>query len=190
MITLIVGLGNVGRKYQKARHNLGFEVIDTVIKNSKTVTLPEEAVYESFRLKSEDREIIMAKPTTMMNGSGRAVRQLLEKTGLNPGQMLVIVDDFNIPLGTTRLRKSGSAGGHNGLDSIINELQTERFPRLRLGIGPLSEKAEIVDFVLEKFTRSERKIVDKMIEIAAEAVIFAAGHRFEETISKYNYNPV
>jgi PTH1 family peptidyl-tRNA hydrolase len=132
---------------------------------------------------------MLAKPTTMMNGSGGAVVTLLDKFDLRPSQMLVVVDDFNIPLGALRLRKGGSDGGHNGLESIIQALGTDDFPRLRLGVGPVPPGEEIVDFVLGKFAKTEEKTVKKMIEMAAEAVIFAAGHRFDETMSKYNFNP-
>lgn len=190
MISLVVGLGNIGNRYQKTRHNLGFDVIDQVLKESKTSKHVSFEDYDSFELEFGVGELILAKPTTMMNGSGYAVKHMLGKFSLDPSELLVISDDFNIPLGAIRFRQEGSAGGHNGLESVISELQTESFPRLRLGIGPLPEDRDVIDFVLEEFTSEQRKKVDKMIEIAAEAVIFAAGHRFEETMSKYNYNPV
>ncbi|HEX2897224.1 MAG TPA: aminoacyl-tRNA hydrolase [candidate division Zixibacteria bacterium] len=190
MISLIVGLGNIGKRYISTRHNLGFEVVDLAIKTTKAKPLPSEFFYKSFGTTIENEKIDFAKPTTMMNGSGGAVIALLEKLELSPSEMLVVVDDFNIPLGSIRLRANGSDGGHNGLESIIMALGTEDFPRLRLGIGPVPDGEEVVDFVLGKFSKSEEKIAKKMIEMAAEAVIFAAGHRFEETMSKYNYNPV
>jgi len=190
MISLFLGLGNIGKKYIATRHNLGFEVVDLAIKKTKAKPLPSEFFYQSFGAIIEDNKIVFAKPTTMMNGSGGAVIAILEKLELTPSEMLVVVDDFNIPLGSIRLRPNGSDGGHNGLESIITALGTEDFPRLRQGIGPLPEGEEVVDFVLGKFTKSEGKIAKKTIEMAAEAVIFAAGHRLEETMSKYNYNPV
>lgn len=190
MTSLIVGLGNIGKRYENTRHNLGFNVVDAVIKKVKPSSKTGEPDYELFTIKIGNRKITLAKPTTMMNGSGTAVNDILYKLDIEPREMLVIIDDFNIPLGSIRFRPDGSAGGHNGLDSIITELQTENFPRLRLGIGPVPEGNEEADFVLEEFSQPEQKKVDKMIGIAAEAVIFAAGHRFEETMSKYNYNPV
>ena len=150
----------------------------------------EDFFYHSFECKIDDRKIIFAKPTTMMNGSGGAVVALLNNLGLPPSEMLVVVDDFNVPLGTIRFRQDGSDGGHNGLESIIAAIQSDNFPRLRLGIGPVSKGEETVDFVLGKFSKSEEKIAKKMIDIAVEAVIFATGHRFDETMLKYNYNPV
>ncbi len=178
------------------------------IKKTKSKPRPSEFFYQSFGATIEENKIVFAKPTTMMNGSGGAVIAILEKLELSPSEMLVVVDDFNIPLGSIRLRPNGSDGGHNGLESIITALGTEDFPRLRLGIGPVRAATsvdkltdptascgrpmdeEVVDFVLGKFSKSEEKIAKKMIEMAAEAVIFATGHRFEETMSKYNYNPV
>lgn len=209
MTSLIFGLGNIGKNYISTRHNLGFEVVELAIKRTKAKPLPSEPFYQSFGANIEEERVIFAKPTTMMNGSGGAVIALLDNLDLTPSEMLVVVDDFNIPLGTLRLRPNGSDGGHNGLESIITALGTEDFPRLRLGIGPVHAETSVerlsdptvrcsadgrpenvVDFVLGKFTKSERKIAKKMIEMAAEAVIFAAGHRFEETMSKYNFNPV
>ncbi len=190
MTSLILGLGNIGSRYKGTRHNLGFEVIDLTVKKTKAKSLPEDFFYHSFESIIGDRKIIYAKPTTMMNGSGGAAAALMDNFDLSPSEMLVVVDDFNISVGTVRFRPNGSDGGHNGLESIIAAIETEEFPRLRLGIGPVPERADAVEFVLEKFTKSEQKIVNKIIEIAAAAVIFAAGHRFDETMSKYNYNPV
>ena len=190
MISLFVGLGNIGKKYIATRHNLGFDVVDLAIKTTKAKPLPSEFFYQSFGATIEGKKIVFAKPTTMMNGSGGAILALLEKLELSPSEMLVVVDDFNLPLGTIRLRPNGSDGGHNGLESIIMALGSENFPRMRLGIGPVPDGEEVVDFVLGKFAKSEEKTVKKMIEMAAKAVIFAAGHRFDETMSKYNYNPV
>jgi len=190
MLSLIVGLGNIGKRFQKTRHNVGFDVVDTIIKNFRPIAKSTEVDSETYTIKSNDNEIVLAKPTTMMNGSGGAVLALLDNLNLSPSEMLVVSDDFNIPLGAIRIRTGGSDGGHNGLESIIEALDTEEFPRLRLGIGPVPEKDEIVDFVLGKFTKTEAKTAKKVIELSAEAVIFAAGHRLEETMSKYNYNPV
>ncbi|MGH8016527.1 MAG: aminoacyl-tRNA hydrolase [Candidatus Zixiibacteriota bacterium] len=215
MISLIVGLGNIGKKYIGTRHNLGFEVVDLAIKNSQAKPLKSEFFYQAFGTKIDDRKVVLAKPTTMMNGCGGAVIDLLDNFDLTPSEMLVVVDDFNIPLGALRLRPNGSDGGHNGLESIIDAIQSEDVPRLRLGIGQVRAKTsadqltdptascgrpdpselerrqiDVVDFVLGKFKKSEEKIAKKMIDMAAEAVIFAAGHRFDETMSKYNHNPV
>jgi len=132
MISLIIGLGNIGSRYKGTRHNLGFEVVDLAVKRIGAKSLPEDFFYHSFECRIDDRKIFFVKPTTMMNGSGGSVVVLLDKFNLSPSEMLVVVDDFNIPLGTIRFRPNGSDGGHNGLESIIAAIQTETFPRLRL----------------------------------------------------------
>ena len=164
------------------------------------------------------RQIVLAKPRTYMNLSGLAAARLLEEHELTPLQMLVIVDDFAIPLGTVRIRGKGSAGGHNGLTSIVEEIGTQMFPRMRLGIGkldsrlrgndkigegndirgavseqipanPVDNEQDIVDFVLSPFDSEERPVVDSMIRHATDAVLFAIAHRLDETMSRYNVNP-
>ena len=115
--------------------------------------------------------------------------ELVAEFGIQPSDMLVVVDDFNLPLGAVRIRPRGSDGGHNGLISLIEELGTTDFPRIRLGIGPATTDDEVIDFVLGKFSSEERKQVDEMIVRAADAVLFALEHRLEETMSKYNFNP-
>jgi len=188
MISLVLGLGNIGRRYEKTRHNVGFEVLDLVYEKLGARRQPPTSDYDWAKKKLNQQMIILAWPKTYMNLSGLAARALLQVNHLEPEEMLVVVDDFNLPLGRLRFRPAGSEGGHNGLESIIEELQTERFPRLRLGIGPVTGNLDAVDFVLEKFTSEESEPVKKMIALAAEAVIFALHNRFEEAMSKYN-NP-
>jgi len=124
-----------------------------------------------------------------MNRSGDAAGALLNHYELDASRMLVVVDDIYLPLGRIRIRAAGSDGGHNGLESIIEQLGTEEFPRLRLGIGPLPEDADQVDFVLGEFEQNELTIVEKMIATASEAVMFCLEHDFEEAMSRYNQNP-
>ncbi|MFZ5980047.1 MAG: aminoacyl-tRNA hydrolase [Candidatus Zixiibacteriota bacterium] len=188
MISLVIGLGNVGRRYENTRHNLGFEVLDLVRKELKAGKKVKTATCYRSEKKLGERNIILAWPTTYMNLSGRAAFYLLETYQRPTSEMLVVVDDFNLPLGRVRFRRNGSDGGHNGLASLIEELDTSNFPRFRLGIGPVPENESSVDFVLEKFSPSEEKTAKKMIAIAAEAVIFALHNRLEEAMSKYN-NP-
>lgn len=135
MISLIIGLGNIGRKYAATRHNLGFMVIDRLIERAHAAVQPRVDEYDWATFEVEGRPIILAKPRTYMNLSGLAAARLLEEHSLTPDQMLVIVDDFAIPLGAVRIRGKGSSGGHNGLTSIAEETGTQSFPRMRLGIG-------------------------------------------------------
>ena len=186
MISQVIGLGNIGKRYENTRHNLGFEVLHLVRDRLDAELKPETATFFRAEKTLGDRNIILAWPTTYMNRSGRAAKALLQENDCPPSEMLVVVDDFNLPLGRIRFRREGSDGGHNGLASLIEELGTENFPRLRLGIGPVPENESPVDFVLERFSSKEAKMAKKMIAIAAEAVIFAIHNRFEEAMSKYN----
>jgi PTH1 family peptidyl-tRNA hydrolase len=231
MLTLILGLGNIGKKYEHTRHNLGFEVVDRVVEKLGAKRQRARAHYEWWKAEIEPaegedeerllrsrgardtrnddlsdgrtndgthsklwatghpREIVLAKPTTFMNCSGEAAGELIERLGITPAEMLVIVDDFNLPLGAVRFRQNGSDGGHNGLVSVIESVGTQAFPRLRLGVGAPSQKGEVVDYVLSRFGKAEKPIVEKMLAIAAEGVIFAVQHRLELAMSKFNSNP-
>ena len=204
MISLLLGLGNIGRKYVGTRHNLGFELLDRVAaklgleerRRSELFDWGEVVVRPSTSLgtadgevERESRRLVLAWPRTYVNCSGDAAVKLLEDNNIMPSDMLVLVDDFNLPLGAVRFRAGGSDGGHNGLASIIELLGTEEFPRLRMGIGPVDKSTDIVDYVLSKFTAPERKAADAMLDRAVEAVLFAIDHRLEEAMSKYNYNP-
>ena len=189
MLSIILGLGNIGKKYEHTRHNLGFEVVDRVVEKLGAKHQRERAHYEWWKGTVEDREIILAKPTTFMNCSGDAAVDLIERLGITPAEVLVIVDDFNLPLGGIRFRPNGSDGGHNGLASIIESIGTQEFPRLRLGIGAPTDKAAVIDYVLTRFSRPEKPVVEKMLADAAEGVIFAVQHRLELAMSKFNRNP-
>ena len=128
MIKAIIGLGNIGEKYQGSRHNVGFEVIFLLGQELKS-SMPAELKYSTIsKADYQDSPIYLVKPATMMNGSGYSAGEILDSYDLKPDNLLIIVDDFNLPLGTIRFRAEGSAGGHNGLESIIEELQDRRFP--------------------------------------------------------------
>ncbi len=189
MYLTVLGLGNIGGEYEKTRHNIGFEVLKLIARQLGASAQPSEVEYDWATKTRKDGQLILACPRTYMNRSGLAAHALLQANDLDPAQMLVVVDDFNLPLGRLRFRKSGSDGGHNGLASIIEELETENFLRLRVGIGPTPDNVSTVDFVLGEFRADERKAVDEMVALAAEAVVFAIDHRLDEAMSKYNVNP-
>lgn len=194
VFSLVVGLGNVGAEYIGTRHNLGFEVVGRVAQALKARRLPSRPSFEAAETSLTDSEgvssrLILAVPTTYMNRSGLAVLELLEELALTPREMLVVVDDVDLPLGALRIRPSGSDGGHNGLYSIIEQLQTEDFPRLRLGIGRPPVDQDTADYVLSRFRPEEANEVERMVAFAAEAVIFAATHRLEEAMLQFNRNP-
>ncbi len=189
MISLVLGLGNIGERYAGTRHNVGFRVVEKVRQELKLSFQPPTEAYDWAVQERSERQIILAWPKTYMNHSGLAAHALLQDTDLQPSRMLTVVDDFNLPLGRIRIRQDGSDGGHKGLVSIIEVLETEDFPRLRLGIGPTPDNMDTVDFVLSRFERQEVEPAQKMIDTAAEAVLFVIDHRLEEAMSNYNVNP-
>lgn len=188
-IRLVLGLGNVGRRYENSRHNLGFKVVQRLLREYRLELEPTTELYDWAVRRISGAKIIFAMPKTYMNLSGRAARVLLQEYQLEPSQMLVVVDDYNLPLGKLRLRKSGSDGGHNGLLSIIEELGTGDYPRLRLGVGPVPEETGSVDFVLGDFGKEEIEQADRMIMRASEAVALSLEGSLDEAMTKYNVNP-
>ena len=189
MISLLLGLGNVGKTYQHTRHNVGFDILEQFATDYQIKSTESCDEYYKAEIEVEKKPIILALPTQFMNNSGYAATALLHRYSLTPQEMLVVVDDFNIPLGSLRIRKSGSDGGHNGLASIIEQLETDQFPRLRFGIGPLAEDSSVIDFVLGKFEKEEQELVQKMISLASDATKCILTEGLEEAIKKYNKNP-
>ena len=189
MLSLVLGLGNAGGEYQGTRHNIGFEALDLVARKLGVQAQPETREYCWAVRQSGVGRLILAWPRLLMNRSGLAAQVLLQRYDVRPSAMLVVVDDFNLPLGRLRFRSSGADGGHNGLASIIELLQTEGFPRLRLGIGPPPDNVDRIEYVLRGFDQEEREAKDKMIAVAAEAVLFALDHRLDEATTRYNVNP-
>jgi len=187
---VIMGLGNPGTKYENNRHNFGFMVIDHIAKARRLHFRSGGKSYlwcqDFVSLDGNNTAICLSKPLTYMNKSGMAARQLLEHFSLSPEKMLVVYDDIDLPLGRIRLRKNGSPGGHNGIKSITEYLQTQDFPRLRLGIGPQGDGVPAEDFVLEDFTRAEQKIVDKVLDISVEIVMGYLSSDFDSIMNKYN----
>src|SRR5262245_37278085 len=146
---LIVGLGNPGPKYRQTLHNVGFEVLDALAARHKVSfdAAPAEALLAKVRGLGDDT-VLLAKPLTFMNLSGRAVQDLRHYFKIEPDDLLVVTDDVNLPAGQLRARRGGSAGGHNGLKSIIGSLGTDQFPRLRVGVGRGDPRRDLADRVL------------------------------------------
>lgn len=169
MKKIVVGLGNPGSRYEKTRHNIGWMVLDRLadrIGASGRAKARDGAA--SMRGRLDDGELILVKPTTYMNLSGQAVRKVLARERVPMGDVLVVVDDMALPLGRLRMRERGSAGGHNGLRSIIEEMDSQDFARLRVGIGAPSQGA--VEHVLGDFAHAEQRHVDIVLDAAADAV--------------------
>ncbi len=184
---LIVGMGNPGRQYANTRHNVGFMVIDQLaeILDIKTGTMKFRSVIGEGFVYGE--KVVLAKPQTYMNLSGEAVLDMIQWYKAVPEDLMVILDDMDLPLGKLRLRKKGGAGGHNGLKSIIHLIQSEEFPRLRIGIGrPENKNIEPVDHVLGKFTVEEARIMDEAIKKAAGAVMSVLEKGVEKAMNEVN----
>ena len=167
---MIVGLGNPGSEYRSTPHNLGFLAIDRLASQENIrVTRPEEKSLVG-RGEIEGRPVVLTKPLSFMNLSGGPVKALLNRYDVEPGDALVIFDDLALPWGALRLRLQGSAGGHNGVASVIDRLGTTEFPRLRLGIDPGRPLGNSRDFVLSPFGKEQKKQLDDFLERAAQAV--------------------
>ena len=166
---LVVGLGNPGRRYAGTRHNVGFEIADAIAANHRVEWQVAPRGIEALTGKWREAGVIVAKPLTSMNASGPAVVALLQFFKIEPADLLVVVDDINLELGRLRARASGSAGGHNGLKSIIEALATTDFARVRVGVGRGDASRDLADHVLAKFESPERAAVADAIGRAAEA---------------------
>jgi PTH1 family peptidyl-tRNA hydrolase len=189
---LIVGLGNPGSKYDRTRHNVGFEVIDCLAKRWN-ISLGSEKRFKGDwgqGLGPKGLKLTLLKPTTFMNKSGESVRLVLDWYKWLPQTALVIYDDMDLPVGKIRLRQSGSAGGHNGMRSLIACLGTQEFPRLRLGIdSPKSNRvveSDTISYVLGRFAPPEQKIIDEVTELSADAVETSIKLGFEIAMNRYN----
>lgn len=170
---LFVGLGNIGQEYAHTRHNIGFDIIDFFVNKKEALwTVDRLAMTTFFTIKG--KKIIAIKPSTYMNLSGKAVKYYKEKENIELNNIVIIVDDLNIALGATKLKLSGSSGGHNGLKSIEECLQTKEYPRLRCGIGSNYPKGKQVDFVLGKWNIEEQETVSTMKIQATEALQYIA----------------
>lgn len=183
---LIVGLGNPGRRYRGTRHNVGWEVIARLAGRAAIRVNEDEGFAEVGRGTIGGRRVLLARPFTYMNVSGEAVRDLRRRHRLRPEDILVVVDDIDLPLGRLRLRAGGSAGGHNGLRSVIEALGTTEFPRLRVGIGRPPEGTDPAEFVLTRFTSEEAPVAQASIERAADAVELAITEGLTAAMNRFN----
>jgi len=168
-VKLIVGLGNPGSKYTYTRHNIGFIVIDHFAESNGVLFMPGKGDWYECSLTVNDEEVFLLKPVTFMNNSGSAVKEFCNIHNINPEDVLAIYDDFQLPIGTVRVRKKGSNGGHNGISDIIYQMNTEEIPRMRIGIGNnnVLQKDDFIDFVLSDFTKDE---INDFIKIMPDLV--------------------
>lgn len=187
---LIIGLGNPGKTYEQTHHNIGFMFIDSVATSFK-VTFKEEKRFKcylgEFNVNGEKHYLM--KPLTYMNLSGDAVGSFVSYYKIDPKDLLVIYDDMDLPLNTRRIRKSGSAGGHNGMKSVIKVLGTQDFLRLRIGIGRSKQdntNEEVIDYVLSKFSKKELDILSETLSLAPNIVLDLINHGADYIMNHYN----
>ncbi|HNP99915.1 MAG TPA: aminoacyl-tRNA hydrolase [Bacteroidia bacterium] len=190
---LIVGLGNIGEEYSFTRHNIGFEVADALAADlAKEETLSPGKLFRSDRLahvcesKFKGKQLIILKPTTYMNLSGKAVNYWMQAEKIPLENIFVITDDLALPFGTLRLKKKGSDGGHNGLTDIIETLNTSNFARLRFGIGNNFQKGRQVEFVLQRWSEDEAKALVERIEKCIQIVKSFVSIGVDRTMSDFN----
>ncbi len=183
---LIVGLGNPGGEYERTRHNCGFFVIDELARRASREVRTPECQALTTKAKLGGQESLLVKPQTFMNLSGVAVAALMKKHEIKADSILIMSDDVALPLGQLRLRREGSAGGQNGLKSVIKEIGTQQFARLRLGIAPDHPIRNLSDFVLGEFSKNERVTLNETILKAADAVEVLLQNGIAEAMSKYN----
>jgi len=183
---MIAGLGNPGYEYQQTPHNLGFMAVDLLGRECGGELAHREAQALTASARLEGQEVLLAKPQTYMNLSGMAVARLLEKYGLEVGDLIVLVDDAALPLGSLRIRPRGSAGGHNGLKSIIGALGSNDFVRVRMGAGPEQPIGDMVSYVLGRFRRSDLATVSEMLSQACEAVHVILREGSQKAMNRFN----
>ena len=181
---LIVGLGNPGKQYEQTRHNIGFDVIDYMA-NKYNIDVNREKFKgicgEGF---IENKKVILLKPLTYMNLSGESIRELANFYKLEDDEIIVVYDDISLDIGRLRIREKGSAGGHNGIKSIIQNLGGDKFPRVKVGVG--QPKDNLVNHVLGKFSKEDREHIEKVIPVVSDAIVEIVKNDAKESMNKFN----
>ena len=184
---LIVGLGNPGDKYQGTRHNVGFDVIDALARQ-EGLKLTDQKLRADFTIwRVGDEKVLLVKPYTFMNLSGEAVLPLMSYYNISPDELVVVYDDLDLEPGKLRLRQSGSAGGHNGVKSIIEMLGTQDFKRVKIGIGRPQYGRKVVDHVLQRFDTDDRALIEQKIDQTTDLLrAWTKGETFVQLMNQYN----
>lgn len=182
---LIVGLGNIGFKYEKTRHNIGFRIIDS-LSSEKNITLEESKLGQLGILDYAGKKMFLLKPSTLMNLSGKSVRYWMKKKNIEITNILILTDDLNLDFGNIKLKRKGSDGGHNGLKDIENCLKTPNYPRLRFGIGDKKSTSDKVKFVLGNFSKDEEQKICKFLKICNEIIFSYVRNGIDNTMNIYN----
>ncbi|MBK8041581.1 MAG: aminoacyl-tRNA hydrolase [Haliscomenobacter sp.] len=182
---LLAGLGNIGAEYENTRHNIGFLVLD-LLANASEASFSTDHLGAICRIRHKGRTLVLLKPSTYMNRSGKAVQYWLQKEKIPKENLLVVLDDLNLPLGKIRLRGKGSDGGHNGLKDIDQATGGNDYARLRIGIGSEFPKGRQVDYVLGKWTEEERQQLPELLALAADMAKSFSAIGLERTMNQFN----
>lgn len=180
---LIVGLGNPGPRYANTRHNVGFKVVEQL---AEELNAGFRAGKGEYLIATGPTDVLLLKPLTFMNNSGLAVRHAVDYFDIEPSRLLIVFDDYQLPLGKLRLRAGGSEGGHNGMASVIQHLGAQDVPRLRLGIGAEFGKGEMADYVLSTFSKAEQKLLPEIFDRAVAAVLGFIQDGIQSAMNKFN----
>jgi len=183
---LVVGLGNPGSKYKNTRHNIGFRFVDSMAKKAGIPINDRRAKTVLGEGRIAGHEVVLAKPRTFMNNSGDGVEYLLARFGRRPTDLLVVYDEMALPSGRIRLRPSGSHAGHNGIRSIISSLQSDRFPRLRIGVGKPPNDGDSIPHVLGKFSEEEEPLIAQAVQNAVSAVECLLQESIDIAMNRFN----
>ncbi len=182
---LIIGLGNIGVEYSNTRHNIGFKILDALA-GASNISFEPHRYADTAKLKIKGRPIVLVKPTTYMNLSGKAVNYYLQAEKVAPENLLVLTDDIALPFGTLRMRKKGSDGGHNGLKNIIQSLNSSQFTRIRFGVGNEFSKGKQVDYVLGEWSPEEESQLKDRIHVSLEMIKSFISTGAAQTMTLYN----
>ncbi len=181
---VVVGLGNPGARYQKTRHNVGFDVVDSLAVSPHAGRFQSRFQAQVAEMLEDGEKLLLAKPETLMNLSGRSVRQIVDFFQVAATDLLVVCDDISLPLGKLRIRAKGTHGGHNGLRDIQNHLGGVEYARLRIGVD--APRDDAIDHVLGRFRPAERTVIEDAVALAAQAVVYWARQGVEAAMNKYN----
>lgn len=182
---IVVGLGNPGKRYQGTRHNVGYAVVDALAAGPHVTAFQHRFEGDIAELVEDGEKSLLVKPETFMNLSGHCVRQVIDFYQVPLENLLVVCDDFNLPLGKLRFRSKGTHGGHNGLRDIQNHLGSTAYSRLRIGVGAPPEEGA-VDHVLSRFRPSEKPVIEEALQTATQAVVFWIRNGIESSMNQYN----
>ncbi len=183
---IVVGLGNPGRQYVASRHNVGFTLVKKLADKQNVKFKTRKYLAKAAQIVLNNKPILLVKPWTYMNRSGLAVKNLIEGTGVKLNRLLVVYDDLDIPLGEIRVRKWGGPGSHNGMASISQEVASTKFPRIRIGIGPLPPDIDATNFVLADFQNKEKPVLAECLAMAEEAVVMIIEKGIETAMNRFN----